>query len=267
MKKYLIISLLGAVALVAVGAKTNAWSYLRTAVGQVSAEAKDQVPIKFELDRIRNEIAEMDGDISKMIRPIAEYKASIAKMRKDIAKTQANVEKRKSVLLGYVEELEANPKQIDIDGIKYTPDQVRRQLQKDMESVKNLEKHVKVQQQVLEAKEQALRASQEQLSKVIAKKDEYKVRLAQLEADEETLKVAAIGTEPKFDSSRTAHIEDSMNAVELRIEAAKKAIEMKNGELAGINLRERTVPSTTDLDAIREYLQGNDTVDRTADKK
>ncbi|MBI3821111.1 MAG: hypothetical protein HY289_00350 [Planctomycetes bacterium] len=267
MKKLLIIGTVGAVALIAIAAKTNAWSYVKTAFGQVSAEAKDQVPIKFELDRIRNEIAEMDSDISKMVRPIAEYRVAIIKMKKDIAKTQENVDKRKSVLLGYVEELDANPKEIDIDGRKVPAEHVRRQLQRDMEGVKNLEKFVKVQQQVLEAKEQALRASQEQLAKVVTKKDDYKIRLAQLEAEEESLKVASIGTEPKFDSSRTTHIEDSLASVELRIDVQRKMLEARNGELANVSLPERTQPNPADLEAVRAYLQGNEPPAKTASNK
>src|SRR5437588_847585 len=156
MKKLLIVGIIGAVALVAVLKKTNVCSYAGTLVSNVSAEAKNQIPTKFELERIHHEIAELDGDISQMIRPIAEYKSVIEKMRRDIAK-----------------------------------------------------------------------------------KREYEVRLAQLEAEEETLQIARIGSDVKIDSTRATQIEDALAAIEQRQNVERNVIEMRTGELANIPLQER----------------------------
>jgi peptidoglycan hydrolase CwlO-like protein len=266
MKKLLILGLLGAVALVAVGKTTSAWSYLSTAVCQVGAEAKNQVPTKFELERIRNEIAGLDGDITQMVRPIAEYKSVIEKMRKDIARSQTNIDKQKKTLLEVVTELQENPKQITINDKTYTPEQIRRQVTRDTESLKQLEKHVKVQQQVLEAKELSLKATQEQLAKVISKKREYEVRLAQLEAEEETLQIARIGSDIKIDSGRATLIEDALNAVEQRQDVERQVAVLKTGDLANIPLHDRrTTPA--DLSTIRSYLEGHEAAEKTANNK
>ena len=125
MKKMLIVGIIGAVALVAVLKKTNVCSYASTLVSQVSAQAKDQVPTKFELERIRNEIAGLDGDISDMIRPIAEYKSVIEKMRRDISKSQTNIEKQKKTLLEVVADLETNQKTFVLGEKTYTAAQVQ----------------------------------------------------------------------------------------------------------------------------------------------
>src|SRR5260370_69614 len=208
MKKLLIIGLIGAVALVAVAKTTRVCSYASTLISRAQAEAQNSVPTKFELERIRNEIAGLDGDISQMIRPIAEYKTVIEKMRKDIAKAEGNISEQKKTMLAVLEDLKGDPKFLTYAGKKYSAERVRNQLQRDTEKLKQLEKSVKTQFQVLEAKEQSLTATQEQLAKVIAKKREYEVRLAQLEAEEEPLHVASIGTEFKFDNSRSTQIEE-----------------------------------------------------------
>jgi hypothetical protein len=266
MKKLLIVGIIGAVALVAVLKKTNVCSYAGTLVSQVSAQAKDQVPTKFELERIRHEIAALDGDIGDMIRPIAEYKSVIEKMRRDIGKSQTNIDKQKKTLLEVVAELETNHKKFVIDDRTYTPTQVRRQVDRDTQSLKRLEKHVKVQLQVLEAKQLSLTATQEQLAKVIVKRDEYKVRLAQLEAEEETLQIAKIGTTVKIDSSRATQIEDALAAVEQRQIVEKNVIEMQTGDLADVPLHDRN-RTPDDLQSIRNYLEGNEPADKTASNK
>jgi len=268
MKKLILIGLIGAVAVVAVAKKTNAWSYTTTMVAQVEKGAKEQIPTKFELERIRQEISGLDGDINQMIRPIAEYRVAIDRMRKDITKTQGNIEERKKTLLAVVEDLQAEDgkNHVKINNRKYSVEQVRRQLQRDTEELKQLQKHVKTQQQVLEAKEASLRATQEQLAKVISKKREYELRLAQLEAEEETLQVARIGSDIKIDSSRATQIENALADIERNQEVARREIEMRTGDLASIPLQERT-PGPLDLQAIRNFLEGNEPAEKIANNK
>ena len=123
-----------------------------------------------------------------------------------------------------------------------------------------------MQTQVLEAKELSLKATQEQLAKVIAKRDEYKVRLAQLEAEEETLQIARIGTDVKLDVTRTAVIEEGFAAVEHRQDVERKTAELRAGELANVPLQDRN-RTPEDLQSIRNYLEGNEPADKTASNK
>src|ERR1700722_2116496 len=104
MKKLRVIGLIGAVALFAIAKQTSVFSYVKTGVAQLESDVKGQIPTKFELDRIRNEIAALDGDVGQMIKPIAEYKAVIEKMRRDIVKTQANIDEQKKNMLPIVEQ-------------------------------------------------------------------------------------------------------------------------------------------------------------------
>ena len=259
MKKYLIIGMIGAVALVVIGKKTNAWSYFSTAVGQIGSSAKDQVPTKFELERLRNEIAALDGDIGQMVRPIAEQKTSIDKLRKDIAKGQATIEKTKKVLLETVEELEANPSGPFVrDDIKFSPDQVRRQLAVSTERLKQLEKTITVQQEVLAAKELSFRAMKDQVTAVVTKKREYEVRLAELEAAEESLQLSRIETNTKLDTGRLSVIEEAFAGLEKRHADETNANILKKGELIEIPLGARKT-TTADLQSIRSYLEGAST--------
>src|SRR5437016_128533 len=187
MKKYLIIGIIGAVALAVVVKKTNVWSYASTLASQVERDAKIAVPMKFELERLRNEISNLDTDISQMVRPIAEYKVAIEKMKRDIVKSRDHVEEQKKSLLQAVEDLQGSKTEYWYGGKKYTEAQVKRQVERDTEGLKRLEKTLKAKQQMLEAKETALQGTQDQLAQLITKKREYEVRLAQLEAENETL--------------------------------------------------------------------------------
>ncbi|MSU80173.1 MAG: hypothetical protein EXS16_19035 [Gemmataceae bacterium] len=257
MKKLLLIGLIGAFATFLVAKKTNMCSYVSTFAAHVQDETKKQIPTRFEIERIRHEINNLDNDVSNMIRPIAEQKVAIERTRKDITRTQTNIDEQKKSLLAIVEDLQDNPKTLVIAGKTYTADRVRQQLQRDMEKAKHLEKQVKTQHQVLEAKENSLRATQEQLAKVVAKKREYEVRLAQLEAQHETIQITMIGSHIKIDSSRATQIETALATLEQKLTTDAEEAALRTGEFATIALSERQV-RPAELQTIRDYLEGKE---------
>jgi chromosome segregation ATPase len=237
--------------------KTQFGSYAGTLWSQVKQEAKDQVPTKFEIERVRHELGNLDGDISGMIRPIAEYMAAITRLKKDIQKTQTNLDEQKTVLLAMTHDLEGNPTFVEYGGEKYTSERVRGKLHKDFESFKRLESHLHSQKKLLEAKEASLKATQEQLAKVIAKKREYEVRLAQLEADEETLQVAKLGSKLEFDDTRTTQIEAALAEIEHRQNVLRAEVELQTGSLANDFIPVQKGRSGPDVQTIRQYLEGS----------
>jgi chromosome segregation ATPase len=266
MKKYLIIGLVSAVALTVIAKKTNLFSYASTLYTSVQKDAQDQIPTKFELERIRNEIANLDGDVSNMIRPIAEYKAEIQRLRKDITKNEGDIEEKKKGLLAVVEKLEGCDKNFVRIGTKTHPvERVKQQVQRESDSIKLNEKNLKTQQQVLEAKETALKATQEQLAKVVSKKREYEVRLAQLEALDQSLQIARIGTTIKIDASRATQIEEALKNLEKRLAADAAEVDLRTNP-GDINLFERE-PEPLDLTTLRNYLQGTEQTERAVNNR
>jgi chromosome segregation ATPase len=243
--------------------KSSMCSYAGTLWSHVKTETKNAVPTRFELDRVRHEIANLDDDMGAMIRPIAEYKAAIVRLKKDIARAEKCLDGQKSVLLTMTKDLEGNPTVLVYAGEEYAAERVRAKLNKDFASYQRLEAKLKSQRKLLEAKETSLQATQEQLAKVIAKKREYEVRVAQLEADEETLKIALIGSKLQIDDSRTTQIEAALRDIENHQEAQRAEVEMRTGTLANdvIPVQERK-RNRQDATAIREYLEGTTTTAR-----
>lgn len=240
--------------------KTSFLSYAGTLWSQATREAQEQVPTKFELERARREIAAMEGDISGGLRPIAEYMAAISRLKKDIKTSRDALAEQKSSMLAMTRDLEGNPTVLVYAGEEYSAERVRRKLQGDFESYKRCEAHLKSQEKLLEAKERSLAASREQLAKLVAKKRDYEVRLAQLEADEETLQTARIGSKLPVNDNRSSEIEAVLGNIENRLEVQRAEIELANGPQAHdfIPVRNRSRPTTAaNLDEIRQHLGAN----------
>jgi len=232
-------------------------SYASTLWSQVKTETKNVVPTRFEISRARHEIANLDDDIGGMIRPIAEYKATIASLKKEIDRSETALGVHKAVLLSMTKDLEGSPTVLVYAGEEYSADRVRAKLAKDFKSFRRLEANLQSRRKLLEAKEKSLKATQEQLAKVIAKKREYEVRLAQLEADEETLRIARIGSKIQIDDSRTTQIEAALSDIEHRHDVERAEVELKTSDLANdvIPVGERR-SGAVDVNAIRDYLEG-----------
>jgi peptidoglycan hydrolase CwlO-like protein len=240
--------------------KIHLFSYAGALWSQAKQEVKNAVPTRFEIKRVRHEIAALDGDINRMIRPIAEYVATINRLKKDIQKSQEKLDEQKTDLLSMTRDLEGNPTSLSYGGVLYSAERVRAKLHRDFEGFKRLETNLQTQRKLLDAKEASLAATQDQLAKVVAKKREYELRLAQLEADEESLQVAGIGTKLQIDDSRATQIEAALADIEHRHNVRRAEVELANGAIAGDNIpiNQRNQPKL-DLNAIRGHLEGKTT--------
>src|SRR5262245_54195544 len=78
-----LIVLAAAAGIWAVTKTTHLGSYAGTLWSQAKAQVKRQVPTKFEIDRARHEIHQLDKDIAGAIRPIVEFKAAVQQLDKD----------------------------------------------------------------------------------------------------------------------------------------------------------------------------------------
>jgi len=266
MKKLILLSLVGIVGSY-VAVKTDLCSYTGTFLARAEKKARSNVSNEFKLDHVRLEIGKLDNDISDMARPIAVHTAKIKKLRSDIDTAETTIKERKEKLLGYLKELETGQKLIKVGDDTKSAEWVARHLASDTKTVENLEKEVHLQKQELEARETTLKATQEQLAKVITKRDEYKIRVSQLEAKEAQVKLAKIGSDIKLDDGRTTKIESLLNEVEDEQDVLLAEIELlRNGTLTSSPLLNNRPSPGTDLQALRKRLEGKNNSEQTASK-
>jgi hypothetical protein len=262
MKKSIALVAAGVIGLAVLAKTTNVSSYVSTLYAQARTAAKAQVPTKFEIDRIRNDIASLDQDLDRMIRPIAEHKVAVERMRKDVARDEERLVEQKRVLLDATSAVKnakkgekllygAPPKAFSVD-------QVKAKIAIDFEVYKRFENHVAAQKKLLDSKEGTLRAAQEQLQTFMSKKREFEVQLAQLEAEHEINQVAAVGTDIKIDTTRAATIAQSLADLKETIDKDREVAEMRKNfvNLNGIQLNQPQQAVAVDLDAIQVHLEG-----------
>jgi chromosome segregation ATPase len=251
MHKWFVVGAL-AVGACVVAKHTSALSYAGTIWSQVKSHAKQQIPTRLEIERARHEIGRLDQDIAGMVRPLAEHKAAIGQLDKEIDQTETNLSERRQTLLRLTEEIESKPRTIRVGDRDVSLDRARASLERDFAGFKRLETHVETLRKLREAKQTAFDGARDQLAKLISKKRDFELRLAQLEADEETLRVADLGSKIAIDDNRASTIEASLREIERRHQVHRAQVELSQGDL----VTDLTPPAPkTDLAGIRAHLE------------
>jgi chromosome segregation ATPase len=228
-------------------AKTNLGSYAHTAWKKAKIGASNQVPLEFEIERVRDEVSQLVPDMNKNFNEIAHEMVAIENLREDVSRTRANLDVQKKNILVMRDDVQGktDAQTVSYGGQVFKVDRVRTKLAKDWEAFKQGEESLKAKEQLLEAKETSLAAAREKLNSMKAKKEQLEVQIAQMEAELKTLRVAETRGSFKIDDSRLARIESSLADIRTRIKVASKAAELE-GEFK------------SDMIPVEQKVQAND---------
>src|SRR5262249_49947882 len=97
-------------------------------------------------DKIRHahaELAKMDQEIDRLVRPMAEYMAAISKLKKDITATETALVEQKEVLRVLARDVSGGATTLVYSGKSFTVDRVEAKLKKDFDSYQRLEAQLK----------------------------------------------------------------------------------------------------------------------------
>jgi chromosome segregation ATPase len=263
MTKKLIVGGLVLVACLWAVKKTHFMSYAGTIIASGRDSLRNQIPRELEIARVQNEIQRLDRDYQGLLGPIAEKKAAVRRLEKEIDVAKAKLSDRRESLLALTSAIDSKEKEIAYNGSAFTLAQAKVQLAKDFALFKKLEVNVTTQQKLLDAQRQNLNATIEQLGKLVDQKREFEIALAQIQADEEMLRVTQITTPLPTDEGRVADIANTLNQLRQAqdVERERRILEQQYGTKVGD--AQPQVPPVGDLTAVRDYLEGHGTAANT----
>jgi chromosome segregation ATPase len=211
--------------------KTGLNSYAGTAWHKVKQCAKQEVPLEFEIERVRHEVAQLVPEMKKHLSSIAEEMVAVESLRDEIAVTRTNLERQKDNILTMRKDLETGAAALVYDGRTYSAERVRTKLSRDFDSFKTAKTTLESREALLEAREKALEAAREQLTSMKAQKQELEVRVAQLEAQLKTVRVAQTRNKFQIDDSHLSRCKEALAEIESRLKIESRTSELQ-GEFA-----------------------------------
>jgi hypothetical protein len=258
-----------AVALVAIAAVlgfTKVGSYVTTGWGKFTHAAKQQVPIEFEIERIKGEIAKLIPDLRKNLSVVAEQMASVDRLEREVTAKKANLDKQEVALRKMAQHLLTNDATYVNEGREFSRDVVARKFELDKKAFKNAQDDLKVQEQILALKRKELENAKAKLEEIRAQEQSLKLEIQALETDLQTVRLQETKNKFVVDDSRLGEVKKSIEELRYRLdtETKKAALEAEyfgNDMIEGAEKPAAKPASESAREFLRE-LDGNKTVEK-----
>jgi chromosome segregation ATPase len=225
-KKGLIGAALGAGALFLVFG-THAPSYVKTAYHKVKQNAKDAVPLPFDIDRAREEIAGLEPAIRENIVKLARAEVDVDHLDKEIASDRVNMEVQKKALLTLKDSLKTGEYRLaGHSRVAYTEDEVKADLVHRYDSIKNVKNILDAKEATLKAKQSEIVAFRKQLDTMMAQKKALSTKLDQIEAKLHQIEATQAANDYQhLDGSALSRAKETVTGLEKRLEVMEKEAE------------------------------------------
>lgn len=210
---------------------TGLSSYPATAFSNMKKALKKKVPLEFEIERLRTEVARLVPDMKKHLSTIAEEMAAVDSLKEEIAQTHVNLDKQKKNILAMTQALESGTTTVSFNHRDYSATRIKEKLARDFESYQRCEAELKSREKLLEAREKSLDAARDQLATMRTQKQDLEVQVAQLEAELKTVRAAQSRNKFHFDDTNLARCKATLAELRNRLKVEKTETELE-GEFA-----------------------------------
>lgn len=226
MFKKLMLTALAVVAGLFILNHTRLGTYGQTAWGKIKNTAKQQVPLEFELERVKQQVAQLVPDMRNHLRTVAEEMVAVDQLKEQVTVARANLAKQTDAVRALATELKSGNERISISGRTYNRTRASEKLSADVRACQRLEEEIKAQEQLLEHKERALESTKEQLASIKTQRQQLDVEIARLEAELKAVRLAQTKSKVAFDDSRLSHIKASLTDIRTRLNVEQKTMDL-----------------------------------------
>lgn len=228
--------ILGSLAAAAVGTMVFGWevmSYVRTSAANVRDAVQSEVPLEFQIDRAQQMVDNLEPDIRKCMEVIAGQQVDIDHLTGEIARKEKAMADQKAAILALRSDLRSGKEKVVYASRSYSPDDIRRDLEKRFERFKSAEETLMRDQQLLDARRTALQANQDKLSAMLTAKQELEVEIAQLEARAKTMEAAESVTSLQIDDSQLNRAKKLITELNRKLDVKEKMLDAE-GKFTGL---------------------------------
>lgn len=210
---------------------TSAPSYVKTAFHKVRSTAKGSVPIQFEIERARQQVAELEPAIHENIEDIARAEVEVEHLQNEIAVTQANLNREKSAMLALREGISDGRLRLT-GGTSYTTEEVQAELARRLDHYRTVKGILNDKEKTLEMRQQALIAGRKQNDELRAAKSALLTRIEAIETRLRQIEATRAANEFNFDESTLSKAKETVTELSKRVEVMARVSEQE-GRFAG----------------------------------
>lgn len=200
-------------------------SYVRTSASWVHDSVRRQVPISFELERAREEIANLTPEVRRNMHLIAKEEIEVERLAQQIGQLELRQEKGRQTLLKLKAELDQGDSQLRLGRTIYTSAEAGKMVASRFERFKTDDQTLANLRRVLGARERGLEAARKQLDAMLTAKQQLLAEVAQLDARQKMNEVAQTTSDFAFDDSQLSRTRQLLRDIETRIQVDQRLME------------------------------------------
>jgi chromosome segregation ATPase len=213
---------------------TSAPSYVRTAFHKVRQTAKDSVNPQFEIERARNEIANLQPAFDQNKETLARAEVAAEHLEREIGELQANLDREKSTILALRDKVKSGDFRLT-GRFADTAEDIKAELINRKDHYDYTTGILNEKREVLKAKRKTIEAAHKQLETLRAQKSTLLARLAHIEAKLQMIEATQAKNEFNFDDSALSRAKQTVSELEERLDVMthRAQIEGRYGDLDG----------------------------------
>jgi chromosome segregation ATPase len=204
----------------------SAPSYIKTAFHKGRQYAKDAVDPQFDIDRARNQIADLKPMIEKNIETLARAEVEAEHLEREVITVQANLDGEKKTMLSMRDKLKTGDFRL-AGHVADTEDEVKAELAHRLDHFTFTSDLLKTKQAELKAKRKIIKAAHEQLENLKTQKTTLLTKLANIEAQLRLIEATQAKNEFHFDGSALANAKQTVAELEEKLEILAKRAQME----------------------------------------
>ncbi len=210
---------------------SHAPSYVITGFHKARQAAKASVPIQFEIDRAKDEIAKLEPAMLNNREDLARAEVDVEHLSREVATVRENLGKEKAKMVALRDSLSTG--ELKLAGhVRFTADEVKTELANKMDHFRNVQRILADKEATLKARQQAVEAARLKLNDMATTKRKLATQIESIQARLQAIEATQQTNEFNFDDSALARAKQAVNELEKRLEVKARVAEME-GSLSG----------------------------------
>jgi hypothetical protein len=214
----------GAAAIGGVVFGSDLLSYVRSSAHSVSLAVKDNVPVDFQIGRVRDLLDDSIPEMQKNIRLMAEQEVDIASLKTDISESRQSLEDERHRLARLRDALGTSQTSFTFGDLTYTRTQLTDELAQSFDCYKQAESALEQKAQLLDTRQKALAEETVALERANAERAALQSQVDALEGRYHLEQATASGTDLSIDSSKLAQAQQAVTDLRRQLDISEQVL-------------------------------------------
>jgi len=206
---------------------SNVVPYAQTAFQRLTDSAQDAVPISFQIDAAKKQLAKIGPEVNNMYHQIAKEKVQIKRLEQQLANQESELVKSQSEILALRQHLDSGKEFFVATNAKaYTSNRVKEDLRHRFTLHKTAQQRLKTAEKTLALRQASLNTAFESLEEAQTQQRELQVKIETLGARNRMNDLVKTTSNYDFDDSQLARTRAMGDDISARIETEEEMLNL-----------------------------------------